>query len=170
MDQLSRTKLVFSTAALALSLTTTPLWAGADTEVTSPDAGPNHVPRLEESGYQSYVTYEVVRESQSRVTFEDADSPLGEEGQIESDIFVIDVQNASDAVRVITEAGGQTAEWVSGLSEDETDANGFRVDVLSTSDDTFIIQLSSTSESEESLNRVAFEFLPGQLAEVDPSE
>ena len=153
------------TGTLALAVASIPAWAG-EISVTSPQAGSTSVTRTDDAGNQSQMPYVVVRDSTNTVKYEDATLGLGEDGAIESDLFVINVANAGDTVRVETKAGRDTAEWVSGESDSDVDDNGFMVEVVSISGNTYTLRLSSTPAVEEALSHVTFTFYQGQLADA----
>lgn len=165
MELKHRSELKLLAGAVALSLVAGTAWADG-TEVTSPSAGTASVVRAGEDGSQSPMTYTVVRDSNNTVKFEDASRGLGEDGAIESDLFVIQVQNAGDTVRVETKAGRDTAQWVSGESDFDVDANGFQVELVSISGNSYTLRLSSTPAVEAALSHVTFTFYPGQLADA----
>ena len=166
MDRKIKPRFVAIVGAAAVALAAGPVWAGGDTAVTSPGVGTASVTRTGVN-CEPHMTYVVVQDIDNTVKYEDATVGLGEGGEIESDLFVIEVENAGDTVRVETKAGlGEAAEWISGEGDSNVDANGFQIELVSISGTTYTLRLTSTSEVEHALSHVTFSFYPGDQADA----
>ena len=163
MNRRIKPKLMAIVGAVAVALAAGPVWASGAATVTSPGAGSASVVRTDDDG-DAHMAYEVVQDSANSIKYEDATVGLGEDGAIESDLFVIEVENAGDTVRVETKAGQDVAEWISGESDSNVDANGFHVELVSVSGTTYTLRLSSTTDVEEALSHVTFSFYSGLQA------
>lgn len=148
-----------------VALAAGPVWASGNTAVTSPGEGTASVARTDDDG-DALMAYLVVQDNDHTIKYEDATVGLGEDGAIESDLFVIEVENAGDTVRVETKAGQGVAEWISGEGDSNVDANGFLIELVSISGTTYTLRLSSTSDVDEALSHVTFSFFHGELADA----
>lgn len=92
-------------AALCLCFTT--VQAVGQPSVTAPHGDAASVMR-EDGDDSAYVIY-VIEHAGASIKYEDADEDLGEDGAVQTDIFVIQVQNAGDSLTVVTKASTNTA-------------------------------------------------------------
>jgi len=165
MDTNIKTGFLAMAGAGVMAFAVGPAWAGDGTTVTSPESGSDTVVRTGDNGLFP-MDYVVVRDSNNTVKFEDATVGLGEDGAIESDLFVIQVENAGDTVRVETKAGRDVSEWISGESDSDIDDNGFHCELVSIEGSTYTLRLTSTEAVDSALSHVTFEFFPGQQADA----
>lgn len=111
----------------------------------------------------------VVERVGASIKFEDAPVGLGEDDALDADTFVIRVEEGGDTVKVETKAARNEAEWISGESDSNVDANGFQIDLLSIEKQSdgstlYTIKLSSTEAVRYALSHVTFTFYPGEMS------
>ncbi len=137
--------------------------ARANAVIVSPDEGTTQVIRVYDDSSAGLVTYVVVRDDDTSVKYQDAPVGLGEDGAVETDVFVITADSGGDSVTVETKASPETATvTVTGVGDSQLNDLGFRVDLIGIAGDTYTLAITSEGV-DHALSHVTF-----TIAEAEP--
>lgn len=161
-----RTQRLIAAAGLTLALIIFATPVLAELAIVAPGSDATVVTRTT-AGQTHPVNYKLVRDAANTIKYETlGDDGLGEDRTVESDVFVITVQDAGDSVLVTTKAGRDVAESLVGVGASVVNADGFRIELLSIANGVFTIRVTCENTQLCMLSHVTFTFSEGQRAQA----